>query len=463
MAFLAGVSASGRYFVDQNGNPFLVRGDSPWAMFLKLSPTQVDTYIANRLSYGTNTLLLSMIGATANGSPNDNGATYDGILPFTGGNPTVFNSTYWARMDSYIAKVRDAGITLMIYPIDGWTTAAGCVFDPNAVNTTQAQSYGNQLATRYPAATYPNIIWAFGGDYSETTPINNLMNACLTGIRATGDTRLVTIQLMYETSESDNSAFWEPKVDWNFIYQYRVTYKGMKDGYDHSWTVGASPKPALFSEGAYEGAGAPHPGTDLVIRRQAGWALTSGSPGEFTGQEGVWNFFSNWQDLLDTTAADQLKVIRDAIQSVAWWKLIPDDSSQLVTAGRGTRVTTDSATYPSGNTFVTAARAADGSLAVIYLPNASGAITVDMTKIGANPIATWVDPTSGATFSATPGSSYSRGNNAAGDTDWLLILTGAVALTLAPVDTLGLTDTAVPVLTTTTPEVRVSVSFKVGG
>lgn len=429
--YVTGASANGRYFVDQDGSPILVRGDSPWSMFQHLSASEMDIYLANRRSYGANVLLCSMIGATANGAPSDNGATYDGILPFTGGDVTVFNSAYWTRMDSYIAKARDAGFTLMIYPIDGWTTLTGNVFDPASVGNTACQTYGQTLATRY--LSYPNIIWAFGGDYFETGTINARFDACLTGIRAAGDTRPVTIQLGYEFSESSESTFWDDKVDWNFVYNYRATYKGMKDGYDFTWPASPTTRPALFGEGAYEGSTDPnHPGTDLVIRRQAGWALTSGSPGEFTGQEGVWNFFSDWQDRLDTTAAGQLKAIRDALQGVAWWTLVPDDSSQLVTAGRGTRVTTDAATYPSGNTFVTAARAADGTLAVIYMPNASSAITVDMTKIGASPTATWVDPTSGATFGATVGSSYSRGNNAAGSTDWLLILTGLAGTTVTP-------------------------------
>lgn len=414
---------SGRHFVDQDGSPILIRGESPWAMFTKLSSSEMDTYLQNRASYGCNLALVSMIGAVANGAPADTGATYDGILPFTGGNPTVFNSAYWARMDTYIAKARDLGITLMIYPMDGWNTAfSSVVFNPGSISNTQCQTYGQTLATRY--LSYPNIVWSFGGDYNEDSTINARYNACLTGIRAAGDTRPVTIQLLYETSESSNSTFWEPKVDWDFVYTYYVTYKGVSDSYNHTWSAGSSVKPALFSEGAYENSGAPHNGTDSALRRQACWALTSGSPGEMTGQEGVWNFQSGWASLLDTTAADQMKAIRDTFEAIDWWTLVPDDANQLVTAGRGTRITADSATFPSGNTYVTAARATDGGLAVIYLPNASSAITVDMTKIGAHPVGTWVDPTNGATSSATIGSTYSKGNNAAGSTDWLLILTG---------------------------------------
>lgn len=442
--YVADVSSNGRYFLDQDGAPILVRGESPWAMFTKLSSSEMDTYLGNRAGYGCNLALVSMIGAVANGAPADTGATYDGILPFVSGDPTQFNSTYWSRMDSYIAKARDLGITLMIYPMDGWNTAfASVVFNPGSISNAQCQTYGQTLATRY--LSYPNIIWNFGGDYNEDSTINDRFNACLTGIRAAGDNRIASIQLLYETSESSNSSFWETKVDFNWVYTYYVTYKGMKDGYDHTWTTSPTTRPAMFCEGAYENSGSPHPGSDAALRRQACWALTCGSPGELTGQEGVWNFQASWATLLDTTAADQIKAIRDTFEGVNWWTLVPDDSSQLVTAGRGTRVTTDSATFPLDNTFVTAARAADGTLAVIYIPNADNAITVDMTKIGANPTATWVDPCTGATTAATVGSTYQRiTNNNAGDSDWLLILTGDAGVTVTPSTVTGTASIPAP-------------------
>lgn len=392
-------------------------------MMVDLSPTQMDTYLSNRSSYGVNLALAGIVGSTGLGGPADSGATYDGILPFTSGNPTQFNETYWSRMDSYVDKAANNGITLLIYPMDGWNTLPGTVFAPGSVTQAQCQTYGQTLATRYLGKN--NILWSFGGDYpGDNTEINGLFNACLTGIRNAGDTRPATIQLNYETSESHNQAYWETKVDFDFVYTYYVTYKGVSDSYNHVWSQAPTTRPALFSEGAYENSGGAHPGTDLVIRRQACWALTSGSPGDLTGQEGVWQFNANWQTLLDTAAASQLKVIRDTFENIAWWTLVPDDNNLLVTAGRGTRITTDSATYPSDNTYVTAAKAADGSLAVIYLPNAASAITVDTGQMGPNQTATWVDPTNGAQTSATVGSTYSRGNNAAGATDWLLILRG---------------------------------------
>jgi hypothetical protein len=422
--FVTSVDASGRFLLDQYGAPILIRGESPWSMFTDLSPVQADTYLTNRAGYGCNTALVSMIGSVANGGPSDDGATFDDILPFTGGDVTVFNETYWSRMDTFIATARDLGITLLIYPMDGWNTRfESVVFNPGNVSNADCQAYGQALAERY--AGEPNILWAFGGDYAEDNTVNERFGACLDGIRAAGDQRLATVQLNFRKSLSSDSSFWSSRVGWNFVYTYYVTYKAMFDGYGHTWSPSPLTRPALFSEGAYENSGSPHFGTDEALRRQICWALTSGSPGDFTGQEGVWNFQSNWESLLDSTAAGQIQSIRDTFEALAWTTLVPDTGSDLVTAGRGTEITTDSPeVFPVENDYVTAARAADGSLAVIYMPDASVQITIDEGQMSGGYTATWVDPASGASISETPSATYSRGNNSAGDSDWLLVLEG---------------------------------------
>jgi Putative collagen-binding domain of a collagenase len=65
-----------------------------------------------------------------------------------------------------------------------------------------------------------------------------------------------------------------------------------------------------------------------------------------------------------------------------------------------------------------------GSLAMLYLPNAT-TITINQSLMQSGYTATWVDPVSGATSPATPGSTYNstaQGNNSQGDPDWVLVL-----------------------------------------
>jgi hypothetical protein len=62
---------------------------------------------------------------------------------------------------------------------------------------------------------------------------------------------------------------------------------------------------------------------------------------------------------------------------------------------------------------------------VIYSGKALN-ITIDQSKMAAGYTVTWIDPVTGATFAGTPGSTYNsttaRGNNSAGDPDWVLVL-----------------------------------------
>ena len=116
-----------------------------------------------------------------------------------------------------------------------------------------------------------------------------------------------------------------------------------------------------------------------------------------------------------------------------WHKLIPDTTSQLVTAGRGTKSSNSAPGFNTpdyGNTdnYVAASRVSDGSLAVIYCGQ-HFSITINQAKMQAGYTATWVDPVTTATTAATPGATYNStplGNNSAGDPDWALVLQGPV-------------------------------------
>ena len=130
-----------------------------------------------------------------------------------------------------------------------------------------------------------------------------------------------------------------------------------------------------------------------------------------------------------------------------WFDLVPDQSHTVVTAGYHSLAGNIgkwwrySSHIPVGhikellggsidtNTYATAARTSDGSLAIAYLPTIR-TITVDMSKLAGPTTARWFDPTDGsyADLSDLPfANSGSReltppGNNAQGDGDWVLLL-----------------------------------------
>lgn len=425
--FVNGISSNGRYFVDQTGAPMLIKGDSPWAMFPDLSPTQVEQWATNRESHGFNAAIVALIGAPDNGGPSASGAAYDGVQPFVGGNITNWNEAYWTRMDNYLTILKNHGITAFLYPMDGWNTLSGDAF--SGKSNADCYTYGQKVANRF--ASYPNIVWMTGGDYNGySSAVNGQFQNMLSGIRSTGNTKPFSIQLNNETLSTDVSTF-EPLANWNFAYTYTPTYQKVLKGYNRAASA-RDPRPVMFSEGNYEGEdnyGGPAT-TNETLRRQQLWALTSGSAGEFTGSQD-WQFNAGWQTRLDTVWISQMQKNRDFFASLNWQLLVPDDASPLVTAGRGTKLTSDSSLDVLQNDYVTAAQTPDKAQTVVYIPTNTGntnarTITINLARLPSGYAATWVDPTNAtATLPATidaSGQVTTPGLHSDGTRDWLLVI-----------------------------------------
>lgn len=415
--FVTSVSADGRHFVDQYGKPVLVRGDSPWALMTRLSPAQAHIWFADRQRRGFNAAIVSLIGAEANGGPDDSGRTYDGLLPFVDKDILRWNGPYWQRMHDYLELAAEHGITAFLYPIDGWTI--GRSFTPTSIP--QCQSYGVKVAEY--VRDLPNVVWMSGGDYFpgaedpvRGTDVDRCIEAMMRGIRDTGDNRPFSIQLGDESISTDNP-FWATRIDWNFVYTYRPTYQTVLKAYKHE-----PPIPAVMSEANYEGennTGGP-PTTDETLRRQVLWALTSGSAGDFMGSQD-WRFKDGWEDRLDTPAVAQIGRLRDLFAKLPWWQLVPDMDETFVTSGRGVKLTSDEPMDVLDNDYVTAARTHDGRTAVAYVPT-ERTITIDRAKLATGVAASWVDPVSGARRPAAMSDTFTTpGANAGGDHDWLLL------------------------------------------
>lgn len=418
--FVTSVSPDRRYFLDQYGSPILLQGDSPWALMTRLSPQQARLWFADRRRQGFNAAIVSLIGTTSNGAPSDDGATFDGLLPFVNGDILEWQEPYWERVTAYLRMAADHGITVMLYPIDGWTI--GHAFVPTSI--AQCHSYGVKVAQRF--RDLPNIVWMSGGDYvsagedpARGSDVDHCIDAMMRGVRGAGDGRPFSMQLT-PPSISTEDPYWAWRVDWNFVYTYDPTYAAMLDAYRRQPAI-----PAVLGEANYEGENndpETPPTTDETLRRQVLWALTSGAAGEFVGSND-WEFHDGWEQRLSTRALTQITRLRALFSTLAWWELVPDTANELVTAGRGTELTTDEAKDVLENDYVTAAKTPDGHLAVIYLPT-QRTISVNASAMAPGTRATWVDPTSGGRRPVPMSATFTTpGPNADGRNDWLLILT----------------------------------------
>jgi hypothetical protein len=419
-SFVTAVSDDGRYLVDQYGKPLLVRGDSPWALMTKVSPAQAAQWFADRQRNGYNAAIVSLIGAEANGGPSDDGSTYDALKPFVDDDLLRWNEPYWARVESYLRMAGQHGITVMLYPIDGWTIDKAV----RPTSIAQCHEFGTKLAERF--GDLPNIVWMAGGDYFPATDdpargsdVDHCIDAMLVGLREAGDEHLFSIQLGYPKSISSDSPYWASRVDWNFVYTYLPTYGAVLEAYGRT-----PPKPALLGEANYERENNQEDTpdtTDETLRRQVLWSLTSGAAGAFSGSSD-WKFDDGWETRLDTRSVAQIARLHRLFAGLPWWRLVPDTDDRLVTGGRGTPVTTDQSMDVLESDYVTAARTPDGRYAVVYVP-AGQSITLDRSVLSPGVRTEWVDPASGAVRDAGNGSELTPpGRNAEGDRDWLLLI-----------------------------------------
>jgi len=419
--FVTSVSENGRYFVDQYGVPLLVQGDSPWSLMTDLSPAQAELYFRTRGEQGFNAAITSLVGGEGNGGPSDNGGTFDGLIPFVDGDVTAWQEPYWERMTRYLEVAAESGITVFLYPIDGWTI--GEAFHPETIE--QCQTYGRMVAERF--RDLPNLVWMSGGDYfpkaddpASGSDVDQCIDASMRGIRGAGDNRPFSIQLGYPRSISTDNSYWADRVSWNFVYTYLPTYVAVLQAYARNPVI-----PALFGEGNYERENnvvdTPDT-TNQTLRRQMLWALTSGAAGAFYGSDD-WEFHPGWEQRLNTEAVAQLGRMHDQFSQLPWWSLVPDTARPWVTAGRGTALTDDTGQDVLDNDYVTAAKSVDGRLAVAYFPG-EHTVTVDRGALAAGARAVWIDPASGASRMVPITDTFTTpGLNADGDDDWLLVIT----------------------------------------
>ena len=411
---------AGRYLVDQQGHPFFIVGDSPQSMIVNLSLTDAKTFIADRKALGFNALWINLLCDTYTAGRPD-GSTYDHVQPFlTPNDLSTPNPSYFARVDAIVHLANQYGMLVFLDPIEtgGWLN----ILEANGL--TKAYAYGRYLGKRY--ATFPNIVWMSGNDYQPWNhpSIDAYVLAVAKGIRSADQRHVQTIELNYPVSSSLDDERWRPVIGLNAVYTYQATYAEMLKAYDQPTF-----KPIFLVEAGYEfeqNNSAYSPGTPETLRRQEYWSLLSGGSGQFYGNHYTWQFIPGWKNNLDTPGSTQMSYLVKLFKNRPWYRLVPDQKHTLLTSGYGTFTSTGNV---DSSDYATAARTPDGKLAIAYLPTVR-TITIDSSKLAANAVSRWYDPTAG-TF--TPAVPLSRNGsietfrppdkNSAGDGDWLLVLT----------------------------------------
>ena len=419
-------SANGRYLVDSNGVPCLLTGDSPQALFVKLTEAEAGAFLTNRAALGFNTLWVNLLCTTNNGGL-FGGLTTNGIAPFTNTiagtehyDLTAPNEAYFAHVDRVLHLAAQLGIQIMLDPLETSVNVWTAVALTNGV--TRCRAYGQYLGNRY--RNFDNLIWWSGNDFQDwADPASDaVVRAVALGIQDTDTRHLHTLMLDYPVSGSLDNTNWTSILGLNASYTYWPTYAQVLKDYNRPNAIPTFMAEAHYEdENLYEAYGNPE-----VMRRQSYWSLLSGACGQLMGNHYTWQFLAGWQTNMNTTGSLQMAHVNSLFGSRRWFDLVPDQSHVVLTGGYGMFAAAGTLT---NNTYATAARTLDGVLFMAYLPTLR-TVTVDMTKLSAEASGQWFDPANGA-YVAIAGSPFANtgvrtftppGTNSLGAGDWVLVI-----------------------------------------
>lgn len=434
VGFQLKLSDNGRYLVDKNNKPFLIKEISAWGIIQALPEADEAAFIDSIKLKGFNTMLVSIISYDtrfAGGPPN-----WQGIAPFnTQWDFSTYNTAYFEHVDRFLQMAAKNSMLVLLVPCylgykddakQGWWNE---LMDEHN-SPAKSRQYGEFIGNRYK--NFGNIIWVAGGDNNGLEPIYSHLNNIITGIKAFDKQHLWTGHFNAEPGSGwpSNSALYGKYIDIDGLYDFTEATLG-----DHIAQYACEldhygkGKMIFQLDQSYE-HDIPH-GPDNEnyqwIRRKnydgllSGCAGTSFSPGQKDNQCYV---FTNWRPLMSTTGMRQVSYCFDIFASRDWYKLVPVDKNSGIVSNRGEYDSLD---------YVCAARTADSATLMAYLP-VGGSVTIDLKAIaGKEAIAWWYDVRGGTpVIIGSYTNKESKTFTAPTKEDWLLVIDDAGAKLPAP-------------------------------
>ncbi|MBA2562705.1 MAG: glycoside hydrolase family 140 protein [Chitinophagaceae bacterium] len=337
------ISANKRYLL-KDDKPFFWLGDTAWELFHRLDREQADQYLKRRAEQGF-TVIQAVALAEFDGlhAPN----AY-GDLPLENDDPAKPREAYFKHVDHIIDQANKYGLTIGFLPTWGdklWKSTWGK--GPEIFTPVNAKNYGKWLGNRY--RDRQNIIWIIGGDRNPQNAMHeNVWRQMAEGIEeGVGGNDKALISFHPQPNEL-GSAQWFHKDGWLDFNMFQNGH--CRDGaiYDKIQTVyNMIPvKPVMDAEPIYEdhpvcfnakdlGTSAPYD-----VRKYAYLDLFAGAHGHTYGCHDIWQFYSAdkeavnnphvyWQQALELPGANQMKFIRNLMESRPLLDRVPDQSILL--------------------------------------------------------------------------------------------------------------------------------------
>lgn len=425
------VSANRRYLERGDGTPFFYLGDTAWHLLYSLTRDEAAHYLTNRAAKGFTVIQAILLRAFKD----EDRPNAQGDYPLEDNDPTQPNEQFFEHVDWVVDEAARLGLVMGLLPAWGnkWRSSPNST--PGVFNSETAAHYAEFLAKRYQGKP---VIWILGGDRNPLTDDERrIIQGFARGLREGGasGSQLITYHPFGpgHSSEHFHEADW---LDFNMCQTSHAAHD-VDNGLliDHDYAL--SPvKPTLDAEPRYEnlpvGFYYQHCARfdrfdDYDVRHAAYWALLAGACGHTYGDNSVWQMYKpggpsqlnatlSWREALDHAGAFQMGHVRRLFESRPWQLLVPDQGCVVDGPVRG-----------PGK--VRAAKASNGSFALVYSPRGEQ-FTLKMDWVaGPRFRAAWYDPRYGEarTFCVSkrvPMQTFTPPTQGRG-CDWVLLLDDA--------------------------------------
>lgn len=418
------LSDNKRYLVDKNNQPFLIKEFSAWGMIQVLSEKDASAFLDSIKQKGFNTILTSVVS----NAPSQMGGDppyWQGVSPFTvQWDFSTPNEKYFKHVDAIFKMAEAKGFLVMALPFymgyrtdpsQGWWDE---LLSKNN-DTAKTRSYGQFIGRRYKNIS--NIIWMAGGDNNCEGELYVHEKNMIEGVRAFDKDHLWCGHFDMNSGSvwsTDNKPFSEyMDIDGEYVWTESVLFE--RGPLYRSELAQYKKNKMIFQlDMSYE-HDHPHFADNenyQWIRRKmydgllsgcAGTSFSSGMPGNYSLS------FKNWKPLMNTEGMQYVSHCFKLFEKLPWYTLIPDETNNTITKGRENVGSID---------YICAARAADSSCYVIYIPKGQS-FEMNAKNISGKPMRmNWYDPRTGETIQIGTCEIRERyGINPPSEEDWVLV------------------------------------------
>ena len=426
-------SADGRILL-KGDQPFFWMGDTAWRIH-RLTPAELDQYLADRRAKGFNVIQGPLFHSD---DPDVNGE----INP----DPEAPNEAWFANIDQVMTRCAEHG--LYVAPVLTWV-------NQHAKFTLEsAFTFGQYIGQRYRERS--NIAcFIISGEFNHPSANVPLMNALATGLQdglAGVPVIISAIPRWYGNFGGQSSSYDLHEQPWLGMNMHQSSlygdcsndprnlyYMGTHNWLlaEHDWALTPA-KPFIDAEATYEQQSPLNPACQFNpnrwpafgVRRRAYWSVFAGAAGHTYGANGVFQFYrpgdvnpdwdpnAYWFEAINFPGASNMTHLHRLMRSRPLSGRVP--AQDLLLAG-ATELVPD---------HVHACRAADGSYAMVYVPQTDASITVDMDHLaGEGHRVWWFDAMTGAATMAgehtrkdyAPDGGHTMTTPASGE-DWVLVI-----------------------------------------